>query len=180
MQITVGSTTVSAECGDLTALPVDAIVNAANEHLVHGGGLAAAIVRAGGDTIQEESDRWIDRHGPLTPGTAAVTGAGRMPCRAVIHVAGPVYRDGQDNEGLLRSAVRAALETAAGEGHRSIAFPAVSAGIFGYPMPEATRVIADEVTGFAAQHPRSFDHIRLVGFTNEIAEAFAAGLAPSR
>jgi O-acetyl-ADP-ribose deacetylase (regulator of RNase III) len=94
----------------------------------------------------------------------------------VIHVAGPIYRDGQDNEGLLRTAARAALEAAAEHGHRSIALPAISAGIFGYPLAEATRVIASEVAGYAAAYPDTLDQIRLIGFNDEIVEAFAAGL----
>ncbi len=71
---------------------------------------------AGGEEIQDESDRWVAAHGPLSPGVAAVTGAGRLPARFVIHVAGPRYRQGQDNEGLLRLAVRAALDAAAAHG----------------------------------------------------------------
>ena len=100
--VAIAGTTVSALRADLTLQEVDAVVNAANEYLAHGGGLAAAIVAAGGWEIQEESDRWVAEHGPLSPGVAAVTGAGRMPARMVIHVAGPRYRAGQDNEGLLR------------------------------------------------------------------------------
>ena len=107
MEITAGSTTIRAKQGDLTALDVDAIVNAANDRLQHGGGLAAAIVRAGGLEIQVESDRWVREHGPLAPGEAAVTTAGRMTCRAVVHVAGPMWREDQDNAELLSAAVRA-------------------------------------------------------------------------
>jgi len=75
--------------GDLTTQKVDAVVNAANEHFAHGGGVAAAIVAAGGQVIQDESDAWVGKHGPLSPGVAAVTGAGTMSSRWVIQVAGP-------------------------------------------------------------------------------------------
>jgi putative ATPase len=156
---------------------VDAVVNAANEYLEHGGGLAGAIVAAGGWEIQEESDRWVAEHGPLSPGVAAVTGAGGMPARLVVHVAGPRYRPGQDNEGLLRSAVRAALDAAAARGCRTLAMPAISAGIFGYPLAEAARVIADESAAWARAHPGALDEIRLVGFDDRATDAFAAGLA---
>jgi O-acetyl-ADP-ribose deacetylase (regulator of RNase III) len=176
MEITVGGTRIRAERGDLTTLEVDAVVNAANQHLMHGGGLAGALVRAGGDVIQQESDRWVDDHGPLSPGTAAVTGSGRLPCRAVIHVAGPVYRDGQDNEGLLRSTVQAALDAAVDHGFSTIALPAISAGIFGYPMPEATRVIASEAAAWAAAHPDDLSDIRLVGFGDDVVGGFGTGL----
>lgn len=174
--VTVGTTVISALRGDLTTMDVGAIVNAANEHLAHGGGLAAAIARAGGPQIQAESDAWVSRHGPLSPGVAAVTGAGAMPARAVIHVAGPRYREGRDNEALLRGAVVAALDAAAGRGHRTVAMPAISAGIFGYPMADATRVIAAQACAWAADHPGALDEIRLVGFNAEIADSFVAGL----
>ena len=175
--IEVSGTAISAVRADLTRQQVDAVVNAANEHLQHGGGLAGAMVRAGGWEIQEESDRWVAEHGPLFPGVAAVTGAGRMPARFVVHVAGPRYRAGQDNEGLLRSAVRAALEAAAARECHTLAMPAISAGIFGYPLAEAARVIADESAAWARAHPGALDEIRLVGFDDRATDAFAAGLA---
>lgn len=177
MEITVGTTAIRAEQGDLTTLQVDAIVNAANERLAHGGGLAGAIVRAGGYVIQEESDAWVLEHGPLTPGTAAVTGPGTLPCRAVIHVAGPVYRENRDNEGLLRTAVGAALTATAGLEYRSVALPAISTGIFGYPRDEAAAVIASEAASWAEEHPNALHLILLVGFTESTVAAFAEGLA---
>ncbi len=170
------ATTITAITGDLTAMDIDAIINAANEHLAHGGGLAAAIVRAGGSVVQQESEEWVAAHGPLSPGVAAVTGAGAMPARAVIHVAGPRYREGQDNEGLLRTAVTAALHTAAAEGHRTVALPAISTGIFGYPLADATRVIASAVRRWVEEHPGALDEIRLVGLNEEVTAAFRAGL----
>jgi putative ATPase len=174
--VTVAGIRITAIGGDLTRQEVDAIVNAANERLAHGGGLAAAIVRAGGHEIQGESDRWVAEHGPLSPGRAAVTRAGRLPARWVIHVAGPRYHAGQDNEGLLRGAVAAALDAAAAQGCRTVALPAISAGIFGYPLPEAARVAAAAAAAWAQEHPGSLDEIRLVGFGPAAAEAFAAGL----
>lgn len=176
LTVTIAGITLMALCADLTRQDADAIVNAANEWLAHGGGLAAAIVRAGGPEIQDESDRWVAAHGPLSPGVAAVTGAGRLPARFVIHVAGPRYREGQDNEGLLRLAVRAALDAAAAQGCRTVALPAISGGIFGYPLGEAAAVIASEGAAWAREHPGSLDEIRLVGFDPAAEEAFAAGL----
>jgi putative ATPase len=170
-------TTVHAARGDITAMDVDAVVNAANEALVHGGGLAAAIVRAGGEVVQEESDRWVERHGRVTPGRAAVTTAGAMPAEVVVHVAGPVYLADQDNEGLLRTAVAAALDAAAAAGCRSVAVPAISAGIYGYPPEEATAVIAAEALAWAGTHPGALDEIRLVGFDSETVQLFCDGIA---
>lgn len=174
--VVIAGTTVSALRADLTLQEVDAVVNAANEHLAHGGGLAAAIVAAGGWEIQEESDRWVAEHGPLSPGVAAVTGAGRMPARMVIHVAGPRYQAGQDNEGLLRTAVRAALDAALERECRTVALPAISAGIFGYPLSEAASVIACACAAWAGEHPGALAEIRLVGFNEAVEEAFAAAL----
>jgi putative ATPase len=176
MEITVGRTTIRAAQGDLTALDVDAVVNAANERLAHGGGLAAALVRAGGRVIQDESDAWVLERGPLTPGTAAVTGAGDLPATSVVHVAGPVYRQDRDNEELLRKAVDAALAAAAGAGHRSVAMPALSAGIFGYPVEEATGVISSQAARWAEEHPNALHLVLLVGYDEATAAGFAAGL----
>jgi O-acetyl-ADP-ribose deacetylase len=171
-----GGATVRAVVGDLTAATTDAIVNAANTHLRHGGGVAGAIARAGGDVIQDESDAWVDTHGPLRVGQAAVTGAGALPCRYVLHTAGPVYGQGDpDDETHLRRAVSGAL-AAAPPDVRTIALPAISAGIYGYPPDEATAIIAAEVLGWLEQHPGRFDRIDLVGMDRATADRFAAGL----
>jgi putative ATPase len=169
-------TTISAVRGDLTRQPVDAIVNAANEWLAHGGGVAAAIVRAGGQVIQDESDAWVRANGPLSPGRAAVTSAGALAARMVVHIAGPRYREGADNEGLLRSAVSAALDAAAAAGAGSIAFPAVSAGIFGYPRAAACAVITAACRAWVEAHADRLEEIRLVGFDEATAADFSAAL----
>jgi O-acetyl-ADP-ribose deacetylase (regulator of RNase III) len=169
-------TLITAIRGDLTTQSVDAVVNAANEHLAHGGGVAAAIVRAGGRVIQEESDAWVDTRGPLSPGVAAVTGAGAMPARWVIHVSGPRYRSDQDNPGLLATAVRAALDGATEAGARSVALPAISAGIFGYPLEEATAVIAAAVRAWCDANAGALDEVRLVGWDEETTRGFTKAL----
>lgn len=168
---------VEAIAGDITTLDVEAVVNAANEHLEHGGGVAAAIARAGAPQVDEESRAWIDEHGPLAPGQAAHTGAGDMPATWVVHVVGPRHRPDQDNEALLRQAVAAALDRCADLGARSVAMPAISAGIFSYPLDEATAVIAAEVDRWGRSHPDALDRALLVGFDDAAADAFAAGLA---
>ncbi len=139
--------------GDLTEEPVDAIVNAANEHLAHGGGVAGAIVRKGGYEIQEESNRWVREHGPVRTGTAAITGAGRLPARYVIHAVGPIWRNRGDEDELLASAVTSALSLAAEHRLQSVSLPAISSGIFGFPKERAVRVILDAVDRFLAEHP---------------------------
>ncbi|MCP3976051.1 MAG: macro domain-containing protein [bacterium] len=162
--------------GDLTRQPVAAVVNAANESLQHGGGVAQAIVRTGGRVIQEESDAWIRQHGPVAAGQAAVTTGGMLIASRVIHVVGPRFREGQDNAGLLRSATTAALDAAVEHDLGSIALPAISAGIFGYPPQEATSVVAHAVVDWLGSNPSSMTEVRLVGFSKSMAEMFAEAL----
>jgi O-acetyl-ADP-ribose deacetylase (regulator of RNase III) len=173
---TAGRGTVVVVQGDLATQHVDALVNAANERLAHGGGVAAALSRAGGPAVQRESDEWVRAHGPVAGGTAAVTTAGLMPARWIIHVVGPRWREGQDNAGLLRTAVRAALRTAEDLGAGSLAMPAISSGIFGYPRDEATAVIADEVITWLQGDHGSLTEVRLVGYDAPTAEDFANAL----
>lgn len=141
--------------GDLTAERVDAIVNAANEALTPGGGVCGAILRAGGDEIFEECARL----GGCATGDAKATGAGRLPATYVIHAVGPVWRGGAQGEaGLLASAYRRSLEVAAEVGCRTIAFPALSTGIYGYP-PELAAPVA---VGTVREREHDFDEIRFV------------------
>ena len=161
--------------GDITSQDVDAIVNAANSHLAHGGGVAAAIASAGAPIVDRESRAWVAEHGPVPSGGAAVTSAGSMPASHVIHVVGPVFRRGRDNEALLREAVRAALDAAVRVGARSVAMPAISAGIFGYPPDEACRVIVVEATVWL-EAGGALDEIRLVAFSDAIADHFRSAL----
>lgn len=173
----IADATVVALTGDLTKQEVDAIVNAANAELQHGGGVAAAIAKAGGKAIQEESDAYVEQHGPLEKGEAATTTAGEMPARWVVHVPGPVYdEDSDQNEPHLRASVSAALDAAADAGARSVAFPAISAGVYGYPRDEATGIIASEVARWLRDHEGVLDEVRLVGLDEETTQDFAQGL----
>ena len=169
-------TRITVVAGDITTQTVDAIVNAANTHLAHGGGVAAAIARAGGSVIQEESNAWVAAHGSLSPGVAAVTSAGAMPVSWVIHVAGPIHRPDQDNARLLAAAVTAALDAAARLGASAVALPAISAGIYGYPVEEATAVIATTVREWCGSHPDALNEVRLVGYGDEAVRGFEAAL----
>ena len=119
--------------GDLLRQPVDAIVNAANGHLAHGGGVAGIISRAAGPGFQRESDELIRRIGPLPTGTAAVTGAGDLPFKGVIHAVGPRQGEG-DEASKLEKALVSAFNLARERGWETVAFPAVSAGIFAVPL----------------------------------------------
>ncbi len=140
--------------GDLTDEAVGAIVNAANSHLAHGGGVAGAIVRRGGAVIQAASDAWVREHGPLPTGQAALTTAGALACEAVIHAVGPVWRGGGQGEPVaLASAVRAALALAAEHGIESVALPAISSGIFGFPRELCAEVVLEAIVNHDAGSP---------------------------
>jgi O-acetyl-ADP-ribose deacetylase (regulator of RNase III) len=137
MRIQIKNSTLELVQSDITDLSTDAIVNAANEHLAHGGGVAGVISRQGGPSIQRESDAWVRQHGRVPTGSAAITSGGRLKARYVIHAVGPVYDGTPRSAELLASAVRAALRMADEHGLKSIALPAISTGIFGYPMEAA-------------------------------------------
>jgi O-acetyl-ADP-ribose deacetylase (regulator of RNase III) len=134
--------------GDITQLEVDAIVNAANEALRGGGGVDGAVHRAAGPELMKEC-RTIGR---CPTGTAVMTGGYRLPARHVIHTVGPVYRDGQRGEAeLLTSCYRESLRLAAEAGLKSIAFPCISTGVYGYPKNEACDIAVGTVAQWLAE-----------------------------
>jgi len=160
--------------GDITEMTTDAIVNAANERLAHGGGVAGAISRKGGPIIQQESDEWVKTHGPVRTGTAAITNAGKLKTKKVIHAVGPIMGSG-DEDHKLKNATTSALELAAKHSLTSIAFPAISTGIFGYPVDRCSKNMLEAVQAFAAK-PGSlskvvfclWDDVALAAFTKEL------------
>ena len=138
--------------GDLLREPVDAIVNAANGHLAHGGGVAAAIARAAGPALVEEGERIVAERGPIPVGEAVVTTAGRLPFQGVIHAVGPHQGLGHE-EDRLAQALQAAFRRAHERGWASVSFPAVSSGIFAVPLEVCARAYVRAVRGFFADHP---------------------------
>ncbi len=154
--------------GDITEEAVDAIVNAANSYLKHGGGVAAAIVRKGGKVIQEESDRI----GYVPVGKAAMTTGGNLPARHVIHAVGPRWGEG-DEDNKLRSAVLSVLQLATENGFQRIALPAISAGIFGFPKDRCADIILTTVRDYLENHPESsLKEVRIVLFDQPTLAAF--------
>jgi O-acetyl-ADP-ribose deacetylase (regulator of RNase III) len=141
MQVVINHTFLELVEGNITEMGTDAIVNAANERLAHGGGVAGVISRMGGPTIQRESSEWVRQHGRMATGLAAITSGGNLKARYVIHAVGPIYGSTTRSAELLASAVRAALQMADDHELESIALPAISTGIFGYPMEEAAQVM---------------------------------------
>ena len=136
-------TTLELVQADITDLDVDVIVNAANQHLQLGSGVAGAIRTKGGPSIQEE----CNRIGSTAVGTAVMTGAGHLKAKQVIHAVGPMMGEG-DEDKKLASAVRAALALADRRGMKSIALPAISTGVFGFPMERAARITLTEIQRF--------------------------------
>lgn len=158
--------------GDITEEDVDGIVNAANERLAHGGGVAGAISRKGGPEVQRESDAWVREHGPVPTGGAAITPAGALKARYVIHAVGPVWGQG-DEQPLLASAVTSALSLGDERGLVSVSLPAISTGIFGFPKPLGVKVILRAVIEFLDSHPEtSLREVRLCNIDAETCHLF--------
>ncbi len=153
--------TIELAQGDITRERTEAIVNAANSELLPGGGVCGAIHRAGGPTIAEECMTVRANRGPIPPGGAAATKGGRLSAKYVIHAVGPVYQGGSRGEAeVLASCYRESLKVADALKLKSIAFPAISTGIFGYPLEEAARAALQAVS---AALP-GLQHVRLVKF----------------
>jgi O-acetyl-ADP-ribose deacetylase (regulator of RNase III) len=158
--------------GDLTQEQVDAIINAANAQLKHGGGVAAAVSRHGGPQIQAESDAWVRQHGPVDHAEPAYTGAGQLACRYVIHAVGPVWGEGHE-DAKLTSAVTGSLARADQLGLSSVALPAISTGIFGFPKLRAAQVILSAIQQYFAHNPGSgLRTVRLTLFDQPTVDAF--------
>lgn len=148
--------------GDITAETTDAIVNAANQYLQHGAGVAGAIVRKGGPEIQTESDAWVRTHGPVCHAEPAWTSGGNLPCRYVIHAVGPVWGDG-DEDAKLRATVTGSLRLADELRVKSISVPAISTGIFGFPKERAADIILKSIREhFGGKADSGIKLIRLV------------------
>ena len=162
--------------GDITLEEVDAIVNAANENLQHGGGVAWAIVRRGGDVIQQESDAWIRQHGPVPHSRPAWTSSGSLPSRFVIHAVGPVWGDG-DEDKKLADAVSGSLCVADELKCESIAFPAISTGIFGFPKDRAAKIMFKSIKDYFAGNSSGIKMVRLVLWDDATVKVFMSNWA---
>jgi O-acetyl-ADP-ribose deacetylase (regulator of RNase III) len=158
-----------------------AIVNAANSSLLGGGGVDGAIHRAGGPSILEECRRLraSTLRGGLPAGDAVATTAGRLPARWVIHTVGPVYSGSEDRSATLASCYRRSLGVALEVGARTVAFPAISAGVYGWPMRSAARIAVETVRDAASADDFGIDVITFVLFGDEAYDAFAAEIAGS-
>ena len=138
--VSIGRTKLVILTGDLTEQSTDAIVNAANSDLRGGGGVDGAIHRAGGPTILEECQKYVQKHGPLPPGRAMITSGGNLKVSFVIHTVGPIYKSDRESAPVLANAYRESLRLAESMNLRSISFPAISTGAYGYPLEKAAKI----------------------------------------
>lgn len=158
--------------GDITREEVDAIVNAANSQLQHGGGVAAAIAHAGGWIIQQQSNEWIRLHGPVTHEQPAYTEGGTLPCRYVIHAVGPIWGEGNEDK-KLASAIEGSLRLAENLKLESLAFPSISTGIYGFPEERAAGIFFNTLYDhFKNQLPTTLKMIKLVLFGSQSANVY--------
>ena len=149
MEVTINGTWLSLRQGDITSQDTDAIVNAANSSLMGGGGVDGAIHRAGGPAILEECKKIVADRGRLPAGQAVITVAGKMKTRYVIHTVGPVWHGGESKEPeTLASAYHESLKLAAEKGLKSVSFPSISTGAYGYPLDQASKIALRTVIGF--------------------------------
>ena len=172
MEIQVGRSLLELVAGDITRQDTEAIVNAANTSLLGGGGVDGAIHRAGGPKILEE----CRRIGGCPTGEARITTGGNLQARYVIHTVGPVYKDGLHREPeLLASCYRESLKVAAAKGIKTVAFPSISTGAYGYPLAAAARIALKTVKAFLVEHPE-IERVRFVLFGKIAYAAYAAAI----
>jgi O-acetyl-ADP-ribose deacetylase (regulator of RNase III) len=163
--------TIQIVQGDITIEEVDAIVNAANEYLQHGGGVAWAISQKGGSTIQKESTDWIRQHGRVPHSHPAWTSGGRLPAKYVIHAVGPVWGDG-DEDNKLETAVTGALRVADELKCASIALPAISTGIYGFPKERAAGIIFSAIEKYFADNSSGLKTVKLALYDQATVDVF--------
>lgn len=172
MDARINKSVLYLKVGDITEETTDAIVNAANAGLRGGGGVDGAIHRAGGPSIMEE----CRKIGACPPGSAVITSAGHLKAKYVIHAVGPIYRDGQhDEEMILRKAYQTCLELASRHGIKSMSFPALSAGTYGYPLHQAAHIALKTVFAYLNSHD-DIKTVNFVLFSQDTYQAFASEL----
>ncbi len=173
IEIKIDETVLSLVKGDITDESTEAIVNAANSRLAGGGGVDGAIHRAGGPEIMKE----CSAIGSCSTGHAVITTAGNLRAKKVIHTVGPIYKDGRHREAeLLAEAYRSSLRLALKNGLKSIAFPSLSTGAYGYPIKEASLISLTEVIDFIKKNKGTFTLVRFVLFSDFDYEVYADSL----
>ena len=177
-EIVVGKTQLCLIQGDITQQATEAIVNAANSSLMGGGGVDGAIHQAGGPAILEECRRIVSQIGRLDTGKAVITTGGKLRAKYVIHTVGPVWRGGGQGEAeLLASAYRESLKLATDYKLKSLSFPSISTGAYGYPVAEAAGVALSAVTAFLRDTPTSLKEVSFVLYDTRTYLTYSAELA---
>ena len=172
MEVKINDSVISLVEGNITEEATDAIVNAANSRLAGGGGVDGAIHRAGGPSIMEE----CRKIGGCPTGKAIITSGGNLKAHNVIHTVGPIYRDGKRGEAaLLRSAYRECLKIVSKEGLKSVAFPSISTGAYGFPLAEAAEIALKTVMEYVKEH-QDIDLVRFVLFGQKTYDVFVSVL----
>ena len=172
--INIGMKTITFVQGDIAQESTDAIVNAANSSLMGGGGVDGAIHRAGGPAILEECKGIALERGKLPAGQAVITTGGNLPARHVIHTVGPIWRGGSSGEPVtLKQCYVNSLELADGNGLRSIAFPSISTGAYGYPLEDAAHIAVSAVHEVLAS-TKNIEEVHFVLFDKRTYEAYAS------
>ncbi|NWT00331.1 PAR14 polymerase, partial [Mionectes macconnelli] len=180
MQVTMGEIVIAVYRADLCTHSVDVVVNASNEDLKHIGGLAEALLRAAGPTLQEECDNLVKKNGRFQPGSVVLTSAGKLPCKSVIHAVGPRWRKEEPERcvDLLRKTVKKSLELAETYNFCSIALPAISGGIFGFPLDLCTYSIVSSIkeTLEGSKGDSSLKEVHLVDIVQDNIQAFSKAI----
>jgi O-acetyl-ADP-ribose deacetylase (regulator of RNase III) len=173
LHIRVATAKVSLLCGDITEQDTDAVVNAANSGLLGGGGVDGAIHRAGGPRILDECRKILSLRGECPVGDAVVTSGGNLRARFVIHTVGPVWHGGDRGEDeLLERAYRNSLRAAGAHGVRTIAFPSISTGAYGFPFARASRIALETVSGFLIEGS-PLEEVRFIAYSHADFEKFS-------
>ena len=160
--------------GDITLANAEAIINPANSQLMHGGGLAAIITRKAGPVLESESKAWVRENGPVSHQIPAHTSAGDLPFKYIIHAVGPVWGSG-DEHSKLRDAVQGSLQLAKDLNLISLAIPAISTGVFGFPVEPAAKIILSAIVDFAeSYHDSPLENVQLFVYSDQTAVVFTA------
>lgn len=176
-EFTIQNTRLLLVKGDITGQKIDAIVNAANSGLMGGGGVDGAIHRAGGPAIIDECRQIVSRIGRLPAGKAVITTGGKLPAKYVIHTVGPVWRGGGNKEEIiLASCYTESLQIATDKGLTSVAFPAISTGVYGYPPDQAAMVAINSVMGFLKNNPTTLRLVQFVVYDDTAFRMYSAYL----
>ncbi len=177
-KLTINSTSIHLTMGDIVVANAEALVTAANSELAGGGGVDGAIHKAGGPDIHVACHEIVTRQGPVSPGKAVITTAGKLPAKCVIHAVGPIWYGGKNNEAeTLASAYIESLKLATSNNLESIAFPSLSTGAYRYPVEPASKIALEAVANYLKSNKTSLKEVRFVLYDTATYNAYAKALS---